>query len=113
MELQQIKQRFLHGVSQVVLGENPLSIVEERSDSIIVIPHFASDMPLTQAQRNTQALAERIHANGSARHAGDSQRRQELLEFLGFIARQIGVDLLQKRDAAVEASAASSRPSST
>ena len=27
-------------------------------------------------------LAERIYANGSARHAGDSQRRQELLEFL-------------------------------
>lgn len=28
-------------------------------------------------------LAERIYANGSARHAGDGQRRQELLEFLG------------------------------
>ncbi len=28
-------------------------------------------------------LAERIYANGGARHAGDGQRRQELLEFLG------------------------------
>ena len=60
---QQIKQRFLHGVSQVVLDENPLSIVEERSDSIIVIPHFAVEMPLTQAQRVTQNLAEKIQAS--------------------------------------------------
>lgn len=60
---QQIKQRFLHGVSQVVLDKNPLSIVEERSDSIIVIPHFAHEMPLTQAQRVTQDLAEKIHAS--------------------------------------------------
>jgi purine catabolism regulator len=59
---QQIKQRFLRGVSSMVLDENPQSIVEERSDNIIVIPHFAAEMPLTQAQRKAQALAEKIHA---------------------------------------------------
>ncbi|WP_420628940.1 PucR family transcriptional regulator [Candidatus Leptofilum sp.] len=59
---QHIKQRFLRGVSRVVAGENPLSIVVERSDSIVVMPHFAAEIPLTQAQRATHALAERICA---------------------------------------------------
>jgi len=60
---QRIKQRFLRGVSHVVVGENPLSIVVERSDSIVVMPHFAVEIPLTQAQRATHALAEKICAS--------------------------------------------------
>lgn len=60
---QQIKQRFLQGVSRVVLNENPLSIVVERSDSIVVMPHFAAVMPLSQAQRATHSLAEKICAS--------------------------------------------------
>ena len=59
---QQIKGRFLSAVSRVVLEENPLSIVVERSDSIVVMPHFAPETPLTQAQRGAQTLAEKIHA---------------------------------------------------
>lgn len=60
---QQIKRRFLDSVSRVVLAENPLSILVERSDSIIVMPHFAAEMPLTQAQRATHTLAEKICAS--------------------------------------------------
>lgn len=60
---QQIKQRFLTAVSRIVMNDNPLSIVVERSDSIVVMPHFAAEMPLTQAQRGAQTLAEKIHAS--------------------------------------------------
>ncbi len=60
---QHIKQRFLRGVLRVVVNENPMSIVVERSDSIVVMPHFTAEMPLTQAQRATQNLAEKICAS--------------------------------------------------
>jgi sugar diacid utilization regulator len=40
-----------------------LSVVVERSDSIIVMPHFAVEMPLTQAQRAACVLAEKICAS--------------------------------------------------
>ena len=60
---QRIKRSFLNSVSSVVLNENPLSIVIERSDSIVVMPHFADVMPLTLAQRATQTLAEKICAS--------------------------------------------------
>ncbi len=59
---QQIKRRFLQGVLRVVQSENPLAIVVERSDSVVVMPHFAAEMPLTQAQRATHSLAEIICA---------------------------------------------------
>ncbi len=60
---QRIKRRFLHVVSGVVLRENPLSILVERSDSIVVMPHFPAEMPLTQAQRAAHNLAEKICAS--------------------------------------------------
>jgi purine catabolism regulator len=60
---QRIKRRFLDSVSRVVLNENPLSILVERSDGVIVMPHFAEEMPLSQAQRATHTLAENICAS--------------------------------------------------
>ncbi len=57
---QGIKRRFFGGVSRVVADENPLSIVVERSDSIVVMPHFAAETPSSQVQRATQTLAEKI-----------------------------------------------------
>jgi hypothetical protein len=60
---QRIKQRFLMGVLRVVVSDNPMSIVVERSDSIVLLSHFAAEMPLTQAQRATQNLAEKICAS--------------------------------------------------
>ena len=45
------------------MNENPSSIVVERSDSIVVMPHFVVGMPLNQAQRATHSLAEKICAS--------------------------------------------------
>ena len=42
--------------------------------------------PTLSVEENLK-LAERIYANGGARHAGNSKRRQELLEFLGLGAK--------------------------
>ena len=60
---QRIKQRFLREVLQVVTSENPLSIVVDRSDSVVVMPHVPAEMPLSQAQRATHSLAEKICAS--------------------------------------------------
>jgi purine catabolism regulator len=57
---QQIKSRFLRAVSQAVMEHNPLSIVVERSDSVILMPHFDQDMPSSLARMQIQALAETI-----------------------------------------------------
>lgn len=57
---QHIKERFLHTVTQVVLEHNPLSILVDRSDSIILLPHFEQETPPSQARREVQALAEPI-----------------------------------------------------
>jgi purine catabolism regulator len=57
---QQIKSGFLCAVSQAVLESNPLSIVVERSDSVLLIPHFGRDMPASLARMQIQTLAESI-----------------------------------------------------
>jgi purine catabolism regulator len=57
---QQIKSRFLRAVNQAVLEHNPLSIVVERSDSIILMPHFGQEMPSSLARTQIQTLAETI-----------------------------------------------------
>jgi purine catabolism regulator len=68
---QQIKERFLHAVTQAALERNPLSILVDRSDSIVLLPHFQEDTPPSQARREVQALAEAIN-----------ERAQEQLEGL-------------------------------
>jgi purine catabolism regulator len=57
---QQIKERFLHTVTQAALERNPLSILVDRSDSIVLLPHFLEETPPSQARREVQALAEAI-----------------------------------------------------
>jgi purine catabolism regulator len=57
---QQIKSRFLRAVSQAVLDDNPLSIVLERSDSVILMPHFERELPSSLARMQIQTLAETI-----------------------------------------------------
>jgi len=57
---QRIKERFLHAATQVVLERNPLSILVDRSDSIIWLPHFEKEMPPSHARREVQTLAEAI-----------------------------------------------------
>lgn len=59
---QQLKQNLLRAVSLSVKTENPLAIVIERGDSVVVMPHFSREMPVSQAQRAVQRLAERICA---------------------------------------------------
>jgi purine catabolism regulator len=57
---QQIKSRFFHTVSQAVAEHDPLSIVVDRSDSVILLPHFDQEMPFSLARTQIQALAEGI-----------------------------------------------------
>ncbi|KAA3656133.1 MAG: PucR family transcriptional regulator [Chloroflexi bacterium] len=61
--IQHIKQRFLKSVMRVVMNENPLSIVVERSDSIVVIPHFPTELSLSQTQQAMESLAKQIYTN--------------------------------------------------
>jgi sugar diacid utilization regulator len=67
---QQIKGRFLAAVSQVVAEYSPQSIVVDRSDSIILLPHFAQETPAALARQEVQALAEAIHSRASQELGG-------------------------------------------
>ena len=62
---QEIKSRLLHTVVQAVQAHSPLSIVADRSDSVVLLPHFEPETPPAQARRHVQALAEdlctRVH----------------------------------------------------
>ena len=57
---QQIKSRFLDAVSQAALDHDPLSIVVDRSDSVILIPHISQETTGAQLRPGIQALAETI-----------------------------------------------------
>jgi len=57
---QQIKEQFLRAVTQVALEHNPQSILVDRSDSIILLPHFEQETVPSQARREIQTLAEAI-----------------------------------------------------
>jgi len=57
---QRIKERLLRAVQAVVVDRNPDAILADRSDSIVLIPHFEDDIPLSRAHRHMQRLAEVI-----------------------------------------------------
>jgi purine catabolism regulator len=59
---QQLKQNLLRAVSLSVKIENSRAIVIERGDSVVVMPHFPHETPLSQIQRAVQGLAEKICA---------------------------------------------------
>ena len=68
---QQVKEWLLHATSQVVSERNPQSILVDRSDSVILLPHFESETPPSMARREIEGLAEAI-----------CQRAQEQLDEL-------------------------------
>jgi purine catabolism regulator len=57
---QRIKSQFRDVVSQAALEHNPLSIVVDRSDSIILMPHIGPEVPSSSVREQIQALAERV-----------------------------------------------------
>ncbi|NOZ73718.1 MAG: hypothetical protein GXP38_17805 [Chloroflexi bacterium] len=64
---QEIKEQFLYAVSQIVTKHNPLSIIVDRSDSIIVLPHFEEELPPAAARRQVKALSEIIREQAPKR----------------------------------------------
>lgn len=68
---QRVKEWLLHATGQVVSERNPQSILVDRSDSVILLPHFESEIPPSMARREIEGLAEAI-----------CQRAQEQLDGL-------------------------------
>jgi purine catabolism regulator len=67
---QQIKGHFFETVARIVLAQNSENILVDRSDSIVILPHFEQETPLSLAQRATQALAKAIYAESTALLSG-------------------------------------------
>jgi len=67
---QELKEQFLYAVTKIVIGNNPLSIIVDRSDSIIVLPHFEEELPPAPARRQVKALAEIIREQ-APKHLND------------------------------------------
>ena len=59
---QRVKNHVMHIVMDAVRQQQPDSIVVDRSDSVIVLPHFPKERTAAQARRDVQALAEAIRA---------------------------------------------------
>ena len=68
---QQVKEWLLHATSEVVSECNPQSILVDRSDSVILLPHFEPGTPPSMARRGIEGLAKAI-----------CQRAQEQLDEL-------------------------------
>jgi purine catabolism regulator len=57
---QRVKDRLLRAVSRAVSRENPAAILADRSDSIVLLPHFDDESPPSMARSEMQRLAEAI-----------------------------------------------------
>jgi purine catabolism regulator len=68
---QQVKEWLLHATGEVVSECNPQSILVDRSDSVILLPHFEPGTPPSMARRGIEGLAKAI-----------CQRAQEQLDEL-------------------------------
>lgn len=64
--IQRVKNHVMHIVQDTVQQRHPGSIVVERSDSVIVLPHFPAERSTVQVRRDVQALAESILARASS-----------------------------------------------
>jgi purine catabolism regulator len=66
------RERFLRIVSQIVIDNNPQSIVVERIDGVTVLPHFQEGMHPVSMRRHVGALAEFVSEQVSRRLNGQA-----------------------------------------